>query len=108
MVRIYVQDLKKDHAARPDPFRLKYKRLLYSVTGQIVKKQLEVTDASIAGLAAGRGAADDADRSIKTVNEELQTLHEGILARYRLRPAEFIKRKQLQNQNYPSDRSGSR
>ena len=87
----------KDHSAVPDPFLLKYSQLLGSVIGEIVRKKLPATAECITGLAQERLQGEDADRFVTTVNDELQNLHEGILARYRLRPLEFIEWKQLQS-----------
>ena len=82
-------NLIKDHTTNPDLFRLKHKRLLYQVTGQIVKGQLKATAARIAELAQGRVADGDAERFISLVNKELQILHHGNLGRYRISLDEF-------------------
>ena len=95
----------RDPAAKPDPFRHKYRQLLESVIGRIVKNQLEVTDECIVGLTAGRVPDEDADRFIAMVDNELQNLHEGKLSRYRIRLQEFIEWKQLQSASLPDGMS---
>ena len=98
----------KDHSAAPDPFLLKYSQLLDSVIGEIVRKKLPATAECITGLAQERLQGEDAARFVTTVNDELQNLHEGILARYRLRPLEFIEWKQLQSTASHPDGTSSR
>ena len=85
----------KDHAAAPDPFRLKYRQLLDSVVGRIVKDQITATTQSIASLTAGRIPDKDADRFITMVDGELQNLHEGKLVQYHISLPEFEEWKQL-------------
>ena len=98
-------NLSKDYAAVPDPFRHKYRQLLDSVIGRIVRNQLASTAESIAGLTEGRVPDEDADKFITIVDDELQNLHEGKLSRYRLRLQEFIEWKQLQSAFHPDGTS---
>jgi hypothetical protein len=74
----------------PDPFRLRYREPLMQVVGTIVQKGLEpkvdvVKDAAIeAGI-----PAEHLEHFVRLAALELQSLHEGNFARYRLRPSEF-------------------
>ena len=86
-----------DHSAVPDPFLVKYSQLLDSVIGEIVRKKLPTTAECITGLAQGRLQEQDADRFVATVNDGLQNLREGLLARYRLRPQDFEEWRLLQS-----------
>ena len=90
-------NLSKDPAGRPDPFRHKYRPIIESVIGRIVKDRLASTAESIARLTEGRVPDEDIDRFIAMVDDELQRLHEAALARYRLRVPEFIEWKQMQS-----------
>jgi len=75
----------------PDPFRLKYRTQISEyVTGVVCNdmgKQKAVN--WIAEKVKVDIAADDRPRFIEVVETELGNLHEGNIARYRLRPAEF-------------------
>ena len=90
-----VQSLKGP-CRRPDPFRHKYRSIIESVIGRIVKDRLASTAETIVRLTEGRVPDEDIDRFIALVDDELQRLHEATLARYRLRVPEFIEWKQMQ------------
>ena len=94
----------KDHTANPDLFRLKHKRLLYSVTSKIVKGRLDATDSCIARLAEGQVADGDSIKFIGLVNKELQILHYGNLGRYRISLDEYDAWKR--GQSDPGDHPG--
>ena len=98
-------NLSKDYAAEPDPFLHKYRQMLDSVIGRIVRNQLASTAQSIAGMTEGRIPDEDADKFITMVDDELQNLHEGKLSRYRIRLPEFIESKQLQSASHPDGTS---
>lgn len=75
----------------PDPFRLKYR----SQIGELVR---EVVQSKLTGSRASRYLCDYAERNIpdaeratfiETTERELMGLHEGNIARYRLRPGEY-------------------
>lgn len=77
----------------PDPFRLKYRSQIGSFVREIVQQMLT---RDTAGRWIRQNAAKDipeADRTqfIETIEIELRSLHEGNIARYRLRPGEFTK-----------------
>lgn len=75
----------------PDPFRLRYRNLIFETVANIVKGQLNKKDAikSIKMTAINSVPLDDQPRFIETVEIELRSLHEGNIARYRLRPSEY-------------------
>ena len=87
-----------------DPYRTKYKQLLYSVTGKIIKQKLEATDACIAGLAQSRVISGDTGRFINMVNDELRSMDVVGLNRYGVSMEEFHAWKQ--GQGDPGDRPG--
>ena len=82
----------------PDPFRLKYRSQIGSFVREIVQ-QLLTDDAARRWIrqAAARDIPE-ADRAqfVETIEVELLSLHDGNIARYRLRPSEFTKWKSEQ------------
>lgn len=92
----YTRSARRYNAVRqslgdPDPFRLKYR----SQIGHFVREVLR-SGQSAAGAAAWirqQAAAEipemEREKFIETVEIELLSLHEGNIARYRLRPSEF-------------------
>mgnify|MGYP001823331893 CR=1 FL=1 len=74
----------------PDPFRLRYRALIAELVAAIVRTGMDKRAATaLARLRAAEQAppADQA-RLVEVVETELMSLHEGNIARYRLRPAE--------------------
>lgn len=76
---------------QPDPFRLHYRQAISEVVREVV---MECCDkATAAALIRKRthevAAPADAERMIEVVETELLALHEGNIARYRLRPSEY-------------------
>lgn len=78
---------------QPDPFRLKYRGVIADLVAEVVRSALGKKEAAAHVAArAGRAVAvaeADRDRLVEVVETELIHLHEGSIARYRLRPAEF-------------------
>jgi len=73
----------------PDPFRLQYRSVLIEVVGAIVRKRLPAKPGTVKNLAGSLVSAADLDRFSHLVQSELEALHEGNIARFRLRPSEF-------------------
>ena len=82
----------------PDPFRLKYRSQIGSFVREIVQQLL--TDDAASRWIRQTAARDipEADRAqfVETIEVELLSLHDGNIARYRLRPSEFTKWKSEQ------------
>lgn len=75
----------------PDPFRLRYRALVAELVAAVVRAEMDKKAAT--ALARQRAAehvppADQA-RFVEVVETEIMSLHEGNIARYRLRPAEY-------------------
>lgn len=74
----------------PDPFRLRHRTLLMATVGEVVRRAF---DKKAAGrwvrASATKVPEDDHIRFIEVAEAELQSLHEGNFARYRVRPSEF-------------------
>ena len=75
----------------PDPFRLRHRALIAEVVAAVVRTEMDKKAAT--ALARQRAAEQvspaNQPRFVEVVETELMSLHEGNIARYRLRPAEF-------------------
>ena len=78
-----------DSLPEPDAFRLKYRAALTEVVGTAVRRQLPLTEDAIAALAEPIVAREDLDQFTHLALSELNGLHEGNIARFRLRPSDF-------------------
>ena len=80
----------RDVLPEPDPLRLKYRDLLREVIAELVHGGVQRVDtAAIAHCLRQRVADDALEEVVALVVNELHQLHEGNIARYRLRPSEF-------------------
>ena len=75
----------------PDPFRLRHRAQIGFLVQDIVQSNLDkpTAIAHIRQHAETTIPSSDRDRFIEVVETELSSLHEGNIARYRLRPTEF-------------------
>lgn len=75
----------------PDPFRSQYRQQIIEVVASVVKEKLGKPEAirRIHRFAQEQIDAADRSRFIEVVETQLLSLHEGNIARYRLRPNEF-------------------
>lgn len=77
--------------ALPEPnlFRMKYRAELMEVVCEVVRSGANIDTAAIRPLAAQLIHGEDLPRFLKMTLEELRGLHEGNIARHRLRLTEF-------------------
>ena len=75
--------------AEPDPLRLRYRLQLHELVADIVRNKRSEVLQTIEQFAEKH--IDEQNRSAFTemLQDEIKRLHPGIIARYRLRPAEF-------------------
>lgn len=75
----------------PDPFRLRYREAIGRTVAEVVRNKMDKTaaNAHIEKQAIEELPQSDHARFNEVVATELTTLHEGNIARYRLRPSEF-------------------
>lgn len=73
----------------PDPFRLKYRNELTEIVGDVVRAGSQGTSVEIRKRCATLVPEQDRLRFAEMASEELKNLHEGSIARYRLRLSEF-------------------
>ena len=79
----------RDSLPEPDPFRLKYRDALIEVVGEIIRRGLKPKAEDIAELAKALVSSADHEQFSRLVSVEVRQLHEGNIARFRLRPSEF-------------------
>lgn len=99
----YTRSAQRYNAVRqslgdPDPFRLKYRSQLGRFVREVVQAGHTAAKAThwIRQHAATEIPEEDRAKFIETVEVELLSLHEGNIARYRLRPGEFAQWKSKQ------------
>ena len=75
----------------PDPFRMRYRQLIYETVTQAVHECMDKKTAikAIRQRAEEVPSREEAERFVQTVEAELRGLHEGNIARYHLRPSEY-------------------
>ena len=76
---------------QPDPLRLRYREWVSEAISGVVRDRLDKQQAVafIRNMANAQIPQSDRDRFIEIVETQLLSLHEGSIARYRLRPSEF-------------------
>jgi hypothetical protein len=76
----------------PDAFRLRYRAIISSTIAEIVRGKMNKTTANayIERQATTELPAADQARFKEIAATELMALHEGNIARYRLRPSEYL------------------
>jgi RadC-like JAB domain/Fic/DOC family len=79
----------RDSLSEPDPFRLKYRTALTEVVGEVVRRRLPPTVDTVIELSRALVPANDLEPFAQLALAELNGLHEGSIARFKLRPAEF-------------------
>lgn len=75
----------------PDAFRMRYRPLVAETVAELVRSGIKRKDAAafIKQRALDKVARQDQARFIEVVEAEIMALHEGNIARYRLRPPEY-------------------
>ena len=76
----------------PDPFRLRNRELIAEVVAEVVLKELDrkAATALVRRYTSEQLSAEDQARFVEVVESEIMSLHEGNIARYRLRPSEYL------------------
>ena len=75
----------------PDPFRLKHRQAITVVVAAVVREKMSKAQAitHIRAYAQANVSAAERERFVATAENQLLSLHEGSIARYQLRQAEF-------------------
>ena len=79
----------KQDLAEPDPIRLAYRDVIKQTVHAVVMRPGEDAMPLIAQAVAARVPEPDRAAVLSIMVDELRRLHEGVLARYGLRPSEF-------------------
>ena len=79
----------RDSLPEPDPFKLNPRAALTEVVGEVVRRLVPATADAIAELANPVVPPEDVPQFTRLALEELHGLHDGNIARFRLRPGEF-------------------
>ena len=92
----YERSCKRYSAARqslgePDPFRLRYRTLVTEIIVEIVNNVMDKKAATAFIKQRAIESVPQADRArfVEVVETEVMSLHEGNIARYRLRPSQY-------------------
>ena len=80
----------KQDLAEPDPLRLAYREVIRQVIRDVVTRGGEEALTVIQQGVATNVPEADRDNVNALIVEELRRLHEGVLARYGLRPSQFL------------------
>jgi hypothetical protein len=75
--------------SEPDPVRFRYTRQIHNLVGLLVRDLIPDPLAVIQDEASRLVPENDRKAFVENVTEDLRRLHEGVLARYGLRPSEF-------------------
>ena len=87
----------RDRLPEPDPLSFRHRDALTEVVSGIVRDMAQIDGPAVRRLAEPLVDADDLDDFVSLAINELYQLHEGSLARFRLRPTEFHRWRHLQN-----------
>ncbi|MDX1724432.1 MAG: hypothetical protein R3355_15145 [Pseudomonas sp.] len=74
----------------PDPLRMRYRAALIEAVQWVVKQRLAPSAEVIRQLAEEKATAEDQEAFAQLLSNALKHLHEGSVARYRLRHSEFL------------------
>ncbi|MBA2733020.1 MAG: Fic family protein, partial [Acidobacteria bacterium] len=73
----------------PDRFRLRFRHELIEVVGDIVRRRVPPSVEEVAAATGDRVPSEHLDDFVRIAVRELENLHEGNYARFRLRPSEY-------------------
>jgi len=80
---------QREELGEPDPFRLRHRAALMEVVGAVVRQALADARPYVETWAGEHIPEAERGRFVALVQSELDSLHEGNFARYRIRPSEF-------------------
>lgn len=83
----------------PNPLKIKYREALIRAVQVIVKELRQPSPVVIAELATKYAAKNDQTAFVQMLTEAFQHLHEGSIARYRLRRSEYFAWQQARSEN---------
>jgi len=109
VVWAYDRSAKRHVAVRqslgePNKFRLKFRNELTETVGNIVRGELAPTVEAVTRVAREHVPTEHLDDFVRMTITDLQNLHEGNFARFRLRPSEFHAWSEMQRR--PNEHGG--
>jgi len=91
----------RETIAEPDPVRLRFREALISVVADIVRTLKAPSPTAVRTVATCLVPAQALDRVVELALADLRNLHEGNVARYRLRLSEYRAWQPMQATNHP-------
>jgi Fic family protein len=79
----------RDTLPQPDPIRLRWRAEVYECVSDVVRAGNPIEEAAVRSALSALVDAADVPTVLAIVLNELHTLHEGNIARFRVRPSEF-------------------
>ncbi|MBI4356338.1 MAG: Fic family protein [Gammaproteobacteria bacterium] len=86
----------------PDPLRLHYREHIHELVRRIVQNCKIESMEDIQEYAKAHLPAQDQERFIEVVLDDLKRLHEGVLARYKIKPIEWLRWQNVMGRNRPT------
>jgi len=89
----FLYSATRNTLGEPDPFRMRYRDAFVQIVAEIVRSSFDKQQAVVAirDRANESIPAEDRSRFIEIAEREVQSLHEGSIARYRLKVSEYEK-----------------
>jgi Fic family protein len=81
----------KQNLTEPDPLRLQYREIIKQIVRDVVINLASDEMAFIHDAVNQKVAGDDQENVQALIIDELRRLHEGVLARYQIRPSEYMR-----------------
>lgn len=83
--------------AEPDPLKIRYREALIEAVQSVVRQRHAPSPETIMRLATEFASATDQNAFAQLLNDALQQLHEGSVARYRLKRSDFLAWQAIRN-----------
>lgn len=81
----------RQEVGEPDPFRLRFRAALLEVVSTVIRQAIPEAERYVTDWTQRNVPADDQTPFIVMACRELESLHDGNIARFNLRPSEFAK-----------------
>ncbi len=106
--RVPISPARRNTLGEPDPFRMRYRDLIHNTLTGIVRGCMDKKAAAaiIIERACENVQPEEQSRFIEVIESELIGLHEGNIARYRLRPVEYESWRKIEPVYTAGDRFG--
>lgn len=84
---------------RPDPFKVHYRELIYQLIGEIIQQKMNPSTCAqhITAFTQKNVPGEDQKHFTEVIETEINSLHEGNFARFRIRPSIFFEWQRIWN-----------